>query len=215
MTFTVHAVEQRSEAWRILRLGRLTGSVAADMLARRKDGSEAAAYRNLKVRLCLERITGRSQENGYVSQAMQDGLDREIDASALYEGLTGHLLTSTGFLQHDTLMAGCSLDGHIGDFEGIIEIKSPIPATHLQYLRTSVIPGEYEKQILHNLWITGAQWADWLSYNPDFPEPLQSKLVRVVRDAQAIAGYEVQARAFLAEVQREYDEVVALAGAVA
>jgi len=81
--------------------------------------------------------------------------------------LTRSILTSSGFLEHDTLMAGCSLDGHVGDFEGLVEIKCPQAATHLDYLKTGTIPGDYYKQITHALWITGAQWCDWLSFNPD------------------------------------------------
>lgn len=210
----IHDVDQRSPKWAAIRLGKLTGSCAAEMMATIKSG-EAASRRNLRVRLVLERVTGRSQESGYVSAAMQAGIDRELDAFATYEALTGRLLTSTGFIAHDTLMAGCSLDGHVGDFEGIIEAKSPLPATHLDYVKSGTIPGDYYKQIVHGLWITGAQWCDWLSYNPDFPEPLRVKLVRVHRDEAQIKSYELLARMFLAEVEKECSEVERLAGAVA
>ncbi len=209
MSFTVLDAPQRSEPWFTARLGRLTGSRAADMLATIKSG-EAAARRNLRVQLVLERLTRRSQENGYQSPAMLQGIAREPDAYALYENLTGRILTRTGFICHDTLAAGCSLDGHVGDFEGIIEIKAPTASTHLEYLKTGVIPGEYAKQIAHGLWITGAQWCDWLSYNPDFPEALQSKLVRVERDYALIRAYEKAVLEFLDEVDREEDQVRSL-----
>ncbi len=208
--FIIVDCEQRSEAWFTARLGRLTASRAADMLGTRRDKTESAGRRNLRVQLVLERVTGRCMENGYVSPAMEQGIAREADAAALYEALTGRLLDRSGFLAHPTLMAGCSLDGHVGDFEGIVEIKSPIPATHLDYLKTGQIPDEYLKQIVHQLWMTGAQWCDWLSYNPDFPEPLQTKLVRVTRDEKILADYERAVVDFLAEVQREYDGVLAL-----
>lgn len=210
MSFTVLDVPQRSEAWHRCRLGRLTGSVAAEMCATVKTG-EAAGRRNLRVRLTLERITGRSHASEFVSTAMQQGIDREVDACALYEALTGQMLSQSGFLSHVTLMAGCSLDGHVGDFEGIVEVKSPQAATHLEYLKTGLIPGNYQKQILHNLWISGARWCDWLSYQPDFPEGLQVKLVRVMRDEAAITDYEHKAVAFLEEVQREVEVVQTLA----
>lgn len=207
----VHTVPQRSDAWHALRLGKLTGSRASDMLATIKSGAEAAGRRNLRIQLVLERLTGRSQENGYVSPAMQAGIDREVDAVATYQALTGELLTPTGFCAHDTLPAGCSLDGHIGDFEGIAEIKSPLAATHLDYLKSGVIPGEYKKQIVHALWITGAQWCDWLSYHPDFPEPLRVKLVRVARDEAEIRSYEILARLFLSEIEEEVLAVTKMA----
>jgi hypothetical protein len=162
------------------------------------------------MQLVLERLTGRAQESGYVSPAMQQGAEREGDARGLYEAMTGQLLTETGFIEHDTLAAGCSLDGHIGDFEGIIEVKSPLAATHFEYLKTGVIPTDYQKQIVHGLWITGAQWCDWLSYQPDFPEPLQVRLVRVERDAAAIAAYNDKVQAFLAEVDRELETLATM-----
>jgi predicted phage-related endonuclease len=214
MSFTMIEAPQRSSEWFAARLGRLTGSRASDMLATVKTkGQEAAARRNLRVQLVLERITGRCQEAAYVSPAMQQGTDREPDAAALYEAVTGEFLTRTGFLRHDALMAGCSLDGHVGDFEGIIEIKSPQPAAHLDYLKSGVIPGDYLRQITHNLWISGAQWCDWLSFNPDFPEPLRVRLVRVERDEAAIDAYVEQALTFLGEVEREVDAVKTMADA--
>lgn len=201
MSFTVVDCEQRSPEWFAARLGRLTGSRASDMLAMLKDGkTEAAARRNLRVELALERITGKAQEGEYTSAAMRQGMEREPDAAALYEALSGRLLEKTGFLRSDTHMAGCSLDGHIGDFEGIVEIKCPLPATHLEYLRTGKIPSEYRSQITHNLWISGAQWCDWLSYNPDFPDALQAKLVRVTRTEFEIMSYQRAVEKFLAEV---------------
>lgn len=207
----VHACEQRSDEWHHVRLGKLTGSKASDMLAMTKSG-EAAGRRNLRVQLVLERLTGRSQETGYTSKAIQDGVDREPDARAMYEGLTGRILESTGFISHDTLQAGVSLDGHVGDdFEGIIEIKSPLPATHLEYLTTGVVPGDYAKQVLHALWITGAQWCDWLSYHPAFPEALQVKLVRIERNDDAVAQYAAKAVTFLDEVEAQYAAVATMA----
>lgn len=212
----VHDCVQRSPQWFAARLGRLTSSCADDMLATLKDTKkEAAGRRNLRMRLVLERVTGKSQEGAYISQAMQDGIDREVDAVGIYEALTGHLLSTVGFCAHDTLMAGCSPDGYIGEFEGLAEIKSPIPATHWDYLRTGTIPLEYQRQILHQLWITGAQWCDWLSFQPDFPERLRVKLVRVARNPAEIDSYELMVRGFLRTVDAEVEQLLALAGAAA
>lgn len=194
--------DQRSPEWIAARLGRLTASRASDMLATIKSG-ESAARRNLRVQLVLERLTGKSQENGYVSAAMQQGIDREPDALLWYEALTGQFVQRSGFLAHDTLMAGASLDGHLGEFETIIEAKCPIPATHLEYVKSGHVPSDYLAQITHQLWISGARECHWLSFNPDFPEHRRARLVVVTRDDKAIAEYEAKATAFLAEVDRE------------
>lgn len=211
----VHEIDQRSDEWRQLRLGRLTSSCAADMLATRKDKSEAAGRRNLRVRLALERVTGRSCESGYESAAMLQGKEREADARGLYEAITGCFLRSVGFVAHDSLLAGCSPDGVVGEYEGLVEAKCPLAATHWDYLRTGTVPDEYVKQVQHQLWITGANWCDWISFHPDFPEPLRMKLVRIDRDQAAMKAYELLVRQFLAEVDRDVAEIERLAGVAA
>lgn len=210
----VYDVVQRSPEWKDLRLGRLTSTCAAPMLATRKDKQEAADRRNLRLRLVLERITNRTQESTYVSSAMQQGQDREADARVLYEAITGRLLTSVGFVAHDSLMAGCSPDGIVGHFEGLVEAKCPLASTHLSYVRSGRVPEEYYHQVTHQLWITGARWCDWISYCPDFPEPLQMRMVRIDRVEEAMKAYELIVRQFLAEVDRDHAEILALVQAV-
>lgn len=211
MNFTVMDCEQRSPEWVAARVGRLTSTCAADMLATLKNGGEAAGRRNLRIRLALERVTGRSLEREFMSRAMQDGVDREADAYSAYEGLTGEMLSRTGFLAHNALPVGGSLDGHVGDFEGLIEIKCPMPATHWEYLRTGNVPTDYMRQVVHLLWLTGAKWCDWFSFQPYFPDPLRIKLVRVYLDSAVVADYEKKALAFLAEVDREVEAIETMA----
>lgn len=204
--FAVIDAEQRSGAWYAARVGRLTGSAAGDMLSRIKSG-EAAARRNLRLRLVLERLTGRSQEPDFVSPAMQAGLDREAGAFAAYEALTGEVVIRTGFLAHTELMAGCSLDGHIGDFVKLLSIKCRQPAAHLDFLKSGSIPADAMAQIRHELWLTNADEHDYFSWNPDFPPELQSKIRTVTRLEADCGGYEREALAFLAEVDREVEAV--------
>lgn len=202
MKVTVHDIEQRTPEWTALRLGRLTGSRAADMATPNTSKGEAAARRNLRVQLMLERITGRAQERNYQTQAMKDGIEREPFAMAYYEAQTGISVWPVGFIASDELMAGCSPDGLIGE-DGILSIKSPIPATHLEYLKTGTVPKDYLQQILHEMWITGRKWCDWISFQPDFPEGTQLKMVRVFRHEGSVAEYDRLARVFLAEVDTE------------
>lgn len=210
MRFIIHDCEQRSDQWKALRLGKVCGSKAADMLAANKDGKWAAGRKNLLAQLVLERITGKSPEDSYQSRAMQQGTEREAEAAGYYESLTGRVLFEVGFLQHPTLAAGVSLDGYVGNLEqprGIIEIKCPQPATHLEYLKDGRIPQNYRTQMLHALWITGAQQCDWMSYNPDFPEPLRAKIVPFHVKSEEIHAYEGLLKAFLAEVDAEESKV--------
>jgi predicted phage-related endonuclease len=210
MTFTVLNAPQRSVEWFAARAGRLTGSAAKDMLAQIKTG-EAAARRDLRVKLVVERLTGIPQEDSYVNADMQWGIDQEENAFAAYEAQTGIVVRRTGFLCADGLMVGCSLDGDVDNFTGIVELKCPKSATHLSYLREPRAPTNHLAQIRHNLWVTGAQWCDFASYDPRFPEHLRLFVVRVPRVEIDLLAYSKQAEAFLAEVDAELEYVNGLA----
>jgi hypothetical protein len=203
VTFTVHNDPQRSPAWFACRLGRLTGSRASDMLATIKSG-EAAARRDLRSQLVTERLTQQVQEDTFVNAAMQRGIELEPAAFAAYEAHTGHLARRTGFLAADGLMVGCSLDGDVDDFAGIVELKCPKSATHLRYLKAGgKAPAEHLGQITHNLWVSGAAWCDFASFDDRYPAHLQLVVIRVNRGDVDIDGYATKAQAFLDEVDAE------------
>jgi predicted phage-related endonuclease len=210
MSFSIIDAEQRSPEWFSARLGRLTGSRACDVLATIKSG-EAAARRDYRMQLVCERLTGQMQEEVFVNAAMVRGIECEPLAFKAYEARTGHVVNRSGFLAHTDYLVGCSLDGHIGAFEGILELKCPKSATHLKYLRAGVMPPDHLPQVLHNLWVTGAQWCDFVSFDDRFPEQLSLFVVRVPRDDAAILTYERAALAFLAEVDAEVAAVSGLA----
>ena len=197
-------VEQRTPAWFAARAGRLTGSVASEMLSRLKSGGEPAARRDLKLQLAVETLTGTPMEaSGFVSPAMQRGIDAEPLARGRYEAETGNLVRTTGFVIREDLAVGCSLDGDIRNFEGILEIKCPKSATHCQYLKDKRLPPDYVPQVTHNLFVTGAKWCDFVSFDDRMPAGLDFFMVRVQRDESAIAVYEAEVRKFLTEVQSE------------
>jgi hypothetical protein len=207
--FTICEAEQRSPEWFAARAGRLTGSRAGDMLATIKSG-EAAARRDLRTQLVAERLTGNPQEDTYINAAMQWGIDHEADAFAAYEAHTGNVARRTGFLLHTLCPAGCSLDGDVDDFTGIVEIKCPKSATHYGYLKAGTVPSSHLPQIHHNLWITGAQWCDFVSFDPRFPEGRRLFVCRVPRNEFDINAYEKCALKFLAEVEAECAAMAAL-----
>jgi putative phage-type endonuclease len=207
MNFQIIDAEQRSMEWFSARCGLLTGSRAADMLATIKSG-EAAARRDYRMQLVCERLTGQPQDDGFVNTAMQRGVDLEPMACSAYEALTGNMVTRTGFLRHATLAMGCSLDGSVDGFKGIVELKVPKSATHLKYWRgKGEAPAEHLAQITHNLLVSGAEWCDFLSYDDRFPREMQTFLVRVNRADVDLAAYEQAALKFLAEVETEVQAI--------
>ena len=202
--FTEIAAPQRSPEWHLARAGRLTGSRASDMLATIRSG-EAAARRDYRLQLTCERLTGQPHESSYVNAEMQRGIDLEPAARGAYESAVGVLVRDSGFLAHNELMTGCSVDGDVDNYAGIVELKCPKAATHLRFIEGNVLPHEHQAQVRHNLWITGAQWCDFVSYDDRFPCHLRLFRVRVAADDLDLPDYEKNALKFLAEVQSEVE----------
>ena len=189
-------MEQRSEEWFQARLGKVTASRVADVLAKIKSG-ESASRRNYKIQLVSERLTGERQET-YVNQAMQDGIDREQFARNRYVKQFGEV-EEVGFVKHPTLEAGASPDGLVGT-DGIIEIKCPMGSTHTETLMTQEVPSKYVPQIQFQLLVTGRKWCDFVSYNPMFPENLQVFVRRVFANKEYQQELEDEVKQFLKEV---------------
>lgn len=198
--FCIHEAPQGSPEWLAARVGLVTASRAADVLARLKSGGEAAARRDYKMEICCERLTGISAADLFVSADMQRGTDLEPAARDAYEARTGLLVSQVGLLIHTELPVGGSPDGVVSDFEGLIEVKCPRPATHLRYLRSGGVPMDYRPQLTHLLWLTGAPWCDFVSYSPAFPPWLMSHIARYAPSVADLAAYEVALREFLHDV---------------
>ena len=208
--FIVIDEEQRSTGWSAARAGRLTGSRANCILAQGRGGKESVQRRDYRLQLVAERISGYSQENIFSTIEMQRGVELEPLAFAHYEAVTGQVVRKTGFLQHTELMAGCSLDGDINDFSGIVELKCPKMATHLAYRDDpQELRDEYFPQVRHNLWITGAAFCDLISFDDRLPPKKQFLRVRVEAYNADILSYEKEALKFLAEVDAKFSNIMA------
>ena len=196
---------QRSPEWQAIRAGKICASDAADMLDFLKGGKESAKRRDLRFKLMTERLTGLPSPSDYVNDAMQRGIDKEPEARSAYEALTGLLVDTVGFLEHDTLPAGCSPDGLV--MEGILELKCPKSATHVRYLRTDALITEYRAQLTHALWISGAPWIDIASFDDRFPPELSLVVVRLHAKDCDLTAHEAAVRAFLDELELDIQGV--------
>lgn len=191
-------MEQGSEAWIAIRLGRVTASRVADVIARTKTGP-GASRANYLAELLAERLTGNCQES-FTSAAMQWGTDQEPEARLAYEFRTDATVEQVGFIDHPSIaMSGASPDGLVGA-DGLVEIKCPITATHVETLLTGVIPGKYETQMLWQMACTGRAWCDFASFDPRLPEEMRLYVKRFARDDKRIAEMEEQVREFLFEL---------------
>lgn len=211
--YTLVDVAPRSPEWFQARTGNLTASVADRVQKQgRKKREESYQRRDLRYRIICERLTGQSQDDDFRLPAhMVRGVEREGDALAAYEAETGQMVHRVGFLQHNTLPIGCSPDGLIGN-EGGVETKAPKSYTHFKYWKDNILPPAYIAQVTHSLWVTGADWWDFVSWDDRFPPKLQLFLVHVTRDDVDIPAYETAALAFLEECDKEFQAVRTLAG---
>lgn len=194
--------EQRTDGWFQERCGLATASRFSDVMARIRNGY-AASRKNYITELAIQRLTGVVPET-FTTAAMQFGIDYEDTARLTYSLVTGNDVEETGFWKHDILQAGASPDGLVGD-SGLVEIKVPNPANHLETMVGKKVPKQYVAQVQGQLWITGREWSDFVSYSPTLPENAQLVIVHVERDEDYIAELENEIKTFLEEVEKQVE----------
>jgi putative phage-type endonuclease len=190
---------QSTDQWKQDRCGVVTASRFSDVLAKIRTGEAAARY-NYKAEIIAERLTGIPSE-GFTTSAMQWGIDHEDQARAIYEAINDVKVDQTGMIKHSEIEAGASPDGLVGD-EGLIEIKCPNTATHIQFLLSRNVPKNYYAQMQGQMWITGRQWCDFVSYDPRLNDRLAFTVQHILRDDKFIEELEREVRLFIQEVEQ-------------
>lgn len=199
-------LEQRTPEWFAARAGAFTASRMADLMAKTKSGP-SASRKNMITTLAVERITGTCVET-YTNAAMQRGVDLEREALDAYAFETGVAVISEAFIKHPTISrVGCSPDGLVND-DGLVEIKCPSAmAKHLEALTNGSHAVEYRWQLQHQLFVTGREWVDAVSYDPRFPSGLQLAVKRIFKDAE-------DQEAIAAEIAAADSEIEAIVAAL-
>ena len=198
-------IEQGSDEWFQARLGKATASRVADIIAKTKTGW-GASRKNYLAELVAERLTGVPAES-YTNAAMRWGVETEPEARAAYAFYADADVTEVGFVDHPKIaMSGASPDGLVSD-SGLVEIKCPNTATHIETLRGDAIPDKYIVQIQWQLACTERAWCDWCSFDPRLPEDLRLFVQRVQRDGKRIAELEDAVTEFLNEVDATVREL--------
>ena len=192
-------MEQRSREWFEARLGKVTASKIGDILATIRNGNWAASRKNYAAQLITERLNNEPPEP-FTNEAMQWGIDQEGPACEAYSKATGNEVVEVGFVDHPTLKnAGASPDGLIGD-DGLLEIKCPNTATHIETILSGEIPEKHHYQMLWQMACTGRQWCDFVSYDPRLPENMSLFIKRFEADKHEIERIEIEVDEFLKEV---------------
>ena len=196
---------QGNGAWFNARTGKLTASRMKNAMKYLKGGADSADRKNLKIEILCERLTGDIVDK-FVNQAMQWGIDKEPEAKEQYELKTGRLIKDVGFVDHPKIeFCGASPDGLVD--EGLIEIKCPTTATHLNWILAGVVPEDHKPQMCLQALCTGRPWVDFVSYDPRMPEANRLFVRRYTPTAEELAEVEAEAIKFLGEVEEMFEQL--------
>ena len=198
-------MEQRTEEWFAVRMGKVTASRVADVIAKTKTGY-STSRENYLAQLVCEVLTGKPAES-YSNAAMQWGVDQEPLARAAYESYQNVLVDEIGFVVHPTIWAsGASPDGLVGEL-GMVEIKCPNTATHIDTLLTQNVPGKYNTQMQWQMACAGRHWCDFVSFDPRMPTDLQLFVKRVDYDPAYVAMLEKEVMSFLNDLDSKVKQL--------
>ena len=194
-------IAQGTPEWHQMRLGKVTASRVADILAKTKTGP-SASRQNYLIELAIQRTTGIIQES-YSNSAMEWGTQTEPQARVAYEVATNNFVDKVAFIDHPSIKwFGCSPDGLVSD-RGLLEIKCPNSATHWEYFKSKKPPQKYFIQMQAQIAVTNKDWCDFVSFDPRMPDRSQLLIVRIDRDEAFIAEMEAEIKKFLDEVEVE------------
>jgi putative phage-type endonuclease len=196
---------QGTDEWFAARLGKVTASRVADVIAKTKTGYSASRD-NYMAQLVCERLTGQKGES-FSNAAMQWGTETEPQARAAYSAARFEIVEEVGFVNHPTIeAAGASPDGLVGAL-GLIEIKCPNTATHIETLLSQTVPTKYFTQMTWQMISTGRHWCDFVSYDPRLPAELQLFIKRVEYDPVYGAMLEKEVIGFLKELDTKIEQL--------
>ena len=192
---------QGTAEWLTVRLGKVTASRVADVVARTKTGW-GAGRANYMAELICERLTGQAAEK-FSSAAMQWGTQTEPEARDIYAFMHDAAIEQVGFVHHsDIAMSGASPDGLVND-HGLVELTCPNTATHIETLLSGKVPEKYVMQMMWQMAATGRRWCDFVSHDPRMPVDMRMFVRRIERDDTLIAELDKQVIVFLGELDEK------------
>lgn len=197
-------MDQGTPEWFAARVGKVTASRVADVIAKTRSGY-AASRANYMAQLIVERLTGEPQDT-FTTAAMQWGIEKEPEARTAYEFYSGVSVEQVGFIDHPRIeMAGASPDGLVD--AGLVEIKCPNTATHIETLLSEKVPKKYITQMQWQMACTGRVWCDFVTFDPRLPEDMAIWIHRVERDDEAIADMEAEVETFLRDLDEKLEQL--------
>ena len=193
----IHTCEQGSDEWFNIKLGKVSASHFKEIL-NKKTG------RGLYMRRVAGEILTGVRAPAFSNNYMEQGKEKESMSRQVYEIVKNTKVGQIGFYQSSEFV-GVSPDGLVGE-DGLIEIKAPLASTHIQYLIDNKLPSGYIPQVQGQLWATGRQWTDFVSYEPDMKHrPFHC--VRIKRDEDYISELAKAVNKFVSELKEIIEKI--------
>ena len=200
-------MEQGSLEWDLARIGKVTGSRVDKCLMKKT----TQGYQTIKAELIAERLT--NQAKSFTAPAVAWGKENEAMARREHELISSWDIVEVGFVELNENM-GCSPDGLIND-DGMVQYKCPKNSdVHIKTLLSQAVPKEYFPQLQWELFTTGRQWTEFVSFDPRMPEELRLCVLHVKADydyqkamLMAVEGFLGDMENDLAKLQEMIDEI--------
>ena len=187
-------MEQGSEAWKAMRLGKVTASKMKDLMSNGRGTALSKMSETYMMDLIAERLTGESKPF-FENDAMRWGTETEPQARAMFELREGFDVEEVAFIEYDDYV-GMSPDGLIGD-DGLIEIKCTNTSTQIKRALSDDYAADYKDQIQMQLWVSNRKYCYFLSFDPRLDCAAGYLLQKVERDEEYILKMTEKTLAFV------------------
>lgn len=194
----IYDVDQGTDEWLMLRLGKLTASKFSDLISKGRGKAPSKTRESYMYQLAADILTGEP-ETFFQNAAMKWGTECEPAARAAYELKHDIDVVECAFIERDK-WTGVSPDGLVGD-DGLIEIKCPNTTTHLKYYMAGEMPSDHLAQVQGQLWVSEREWCDFVSYDPRVRTDADYFELRVYRDEVYISELETKCDEFIVDLK--------------
>ncbi len=191
----IETCEQGSAEWLNMRLGKLTASRVKDVLSKGRGNTPSKTAESYMMELIAEVLTGESKPF-FENDAMRWGTETEPQARSMYEVNNDFVSVKEVAFVEINDRVGISPDGLVGD-DGLLEIKCPTTTTQITRALSGDYSADYKAQIQMQLWVTGRQWCDFVSFDPRLDCSASYLQQRVERDEDYISEMKTKVFAFV------------------
>lgn len=193
----IHKIDQRSDEWFAIRIGKMTASNAQCI------GANGKWLESYIYALLTEKYS--SHKESYTNRDIERGIELEDQARMTYE-IENASVETVGFIEQDEYV-GCSPDGLVGE-DGGVEIKCVNDVNFFKLIVNGEkeIESKYIWQVQMCLMITGRKWWDLVFYNTNFDKNMLIFRItpEMMKQEKLIVGIE-KGKKLINELTQKYE----------